>query len=287
MHEVLNCILYASLFISGLYFAGGNFPRDHPETIKRRVVSVFVTGTISMIHVLTFIRSPERPLFQLSSYEFGKVFIRLDGLFEAVITSIILTLVLYLGVLLDDIFNGNLSVLFDAQYWKGRIFNWISFRNFVIAPLAEELIFRACITFHLLPLFSSCIMLCFISSLFFSVSHFHHIVESIESGQDLQSAFQTSLFQVFYTTLFGMYSGFLMLRTGNIASSIVTHSLCNFFGLPDLMGAIERAKYRWGFFGQVLAVGSHLLGLCLWTHLLYQITDTKWSSSSNCHCNWY
>nr|AAW26059.1 SJCHGC04947 protein [Schistosoma japonicum] len=95
MHEVLNCILYASLFISGLYFAGGNFPRDHPETIKRRVVSVFVTGTISVIHVLTFIRSPERPLFQLSSYEFGKVFIRLDGLLEAVTISIILTLVLY------------------------------------------------------------------------------------------------------------------------------------------------------------------------------------------------
>ncbi|KAH8854859.1 prenyl protein peptidase [Schistosoma japonicum] len=63
----------------------------------------------------------------------------------------------------------NIVLSVDANYWKGRIFNWISFRNFVIAPLAEELIFRACITFHLLPLFSSCIMLCFVSSLFFSV----------------------------------------------------------------------------------------------------------------------
>ncbi|CAH8295860.1 unnamed protein product [Schistosoma turkestanicum] len=84
-----------------------------------------------------------------------------------------------------------------------------------------------------------------------------------------------------------MYSGFLMLRTGNIASSIVTHSLCNFFGLPDLIGAIERANYRWGFSGQILAIGSHLLGLFLWALLLYRITDTKWSSSNNCHCDWY
>uniref|UniRef100_A0A183JDF1 CAAX prenyl protease 2 n=1 Tax=Schistosoma curassoni TaxID=6186 RepID=A0A183JDF1_9TREM len=193
-------------------------------------------------------------------------------------------------------------LLIDVQYWKDRIFNWISLRNFVIAPLAEELIFRACVTFHLLPLFSSCVMLCFVSSLFFSLAHFHHVFESVKSGQDLQSAFKTSLFQVFYTTLFGTYSGFLMLRTatfsihissyfvyciGNIASSIVTHSLCNFFGLPDLIGAIERAKYRWGVSGQIFAIGSHLLGLLLWAYLLYQITETKWSSSNNCRCDWY
>ncbi|CAH8445066.1 unnamed protein product [Heterobilharzia americana] len=148
--------------------------------------------------------------------------------------------------------SGDMSLLLDFQYWNSRVFNWMGLRNFVIAPLSEELIFRACITFHLRPLFSSCILLCFVSSLFFSLAHLHHIFESVRHGQDFQSAFKSSLFQVFYTTLFGMYSGFLMLRTGNIASSVVTHSLCNFFGLPDITGAIERAKYHWGLCGQVL-----------------------------------
>ncbi|VDP33301.1 unnamed protein product [Schistosoma mattheei] len=63
--------------------------------------------------------------------------------------------------------------------------------------------------------------------------------------------------------------------------------MCNFFGLPDLIGAVERAKYRWGVSGQIFAIGSHLLGLLLWAYLLYQITETKWSSSNNCHCDWY
>ncbi|KAH9594132.1 CAAX prenyl protease [Schistosoma haematobium] len=202
MYEILNCIFYSFLFISGLYFAGGKFPRDHPETIKRRVVSVFVTGTISMIHILTYIRSYDRPPFQLSSYEFGKLFIRLDGLLEAVIISVILTLVMYFGVVLDDICSGDMLVIFDVQYWKDRIFNWISLRNFVIAPLAEELIFRACVTFHLLPLFSSCVMLCFVSSLFFSLAHFHHVFESVKSGQDLQSAFKTSRESIYISLTF-------------------------------------------------------------------------------------
>nr|CAH8833652.1 unnamed protein product [Trichobilharzia regenti] len=284
MYEIINSIGYSLLFIFGLYIAGGKFPRDHPETIKRRVMSVFVTGTISMIHVLTFIHLPEHPVFQLSSYELGKVFLRSDGLLEAIVISVTLTLVLYFGVILDDICCGYISALFDAEYWKSRVLNWMGLRNFIIAPMFEEFVFRACITFHLRPLFSSCIMLCFVSTLFFSLAHLHHIFESIRNGQDFQSAFKSSLFQVFYTTLFGMYSGFLMLRTGNIAASIVTHSLCNFFGLPDPIGAIERGKYHWGLLGQIIAIVTHLLGLFLWAYLLFQLTETKWSFLND--CNW-
>ena len=42
-----------------------------------------------------------------------------------------------------------------------------------------------------------------------------------------------SLFQSTYTTIFGMYSAFLFVRTGHIAAPVVAHGFCNFMGFPD------------------------------------------------------
>ena len=40
-------------------------------------------------------------------------------------------------------------------------------------------------------------------------------------------------FQSTYTTIFGMYSAFLFIRTGHIAAPVVAHGFCNFMGFPD------------------------------------------------------
>ena len=40
-------------------------------------------------------------------------------------------------------------------------------------------------------------------------------------------------FQSTYTTIFGMYSAFLFVRTGHIAAPVVAHGFCNFMGFPD------------------------------------------------------
>ena len=92
---------------------------------------------------------------------------------------------------------------------------------------------------------------CFMSVYFFPQ---HHMIERIRKGQDIQTAVMISLFQASfrnlfphagkfelmcsrfqstYTTIFGMYSAFLFVRTGHIAAPVVAHGFCNFMGFPD------------------------------------------------------
>ena len=44
-----------------------------------------------------------------------------------------------------------------------------------------------------------------------------------------------SLFQFAYTTIFGMYSAFLFIKTGHFAAPFIVHAYCNFMGFPDFM----------------------------------------------------
>ena len=67
------------------------------------------------------------------------------------------------------------------------------------------------------------------SPLFFGIAHFHHMIERIRRGQDMKTAFFISSFQFAYTTVFGMYSAFLFIRTGHLASCVIVHGFCEFF----------------------------------------------------------
>ena len=69
------------------------------------------------------------------------------------------------------------------------------------------------------------------SPLFFGIAHFHHMIERIRRGQDVKTAFFISSFQFAYTTVFGMYSAFLFIRTGHLASCVIVHGFCEFFNL--------------------------------------------------------
>ena len=41
-----------------------------------------------------------------------------------------------------------------------------------------------------------------------------------------------------YTTVFGWYAAFLLLRTGNLWGVVAVHSFCNWMGLPRVWGKI-------------------------------------------------
>merc|ERR1712137_429149 len=61
-------------------------------------------------------------------------------------------------------------------------------------------------------------------------------------------ALVTVLFQVFYTSVFGMYVNFLLIRTGSTIAVSLTHSFCNHQGFPDLSVLVsdghDLRKYR-------------------------------------------
>lgn len=61
------------------------------------------------------------------------------------------------------------------------------------------------------------------------------------------------LFQVLYTTIFGMYSTGIFLATRSIASCIVVHAMCNAFGLPFHPAMLHS---RWSRIWIIASIGS-------------------------------
>jgi prenyl protein peptidase len=64
-------------------------------------------------------------------------------------------------------------------------------------------------------------------------------------------------FQFAYTTVFGWFATWVLLRTGSILTVIVSHALCNYFGFPDFSylsrcsASIQRAVYMSTFLGVI------------------------------------
>jgi prenyl protein peptidase len=179
--------------------------------------------------------------------------------------------------------NGSLSreciknILREFQGWiYSTATNVLAWRNFVVAPLTEELVFRAC----MIPLLlcggfeiSSVIFLC---PVFFSLAHLNHWMEVYyqQKYSFLQASMVVGL-QLGYTVIFGSYASFLFIRTGNLASSLVAHIFCNFMGLPVFLSR------RTGFV-TVAFVG----GVVSFVWLLFPITrpDLYNDRMNNCRC---
>uniref|UniRef100_A0A674GSL2 CAAX prenyl protease 2 n=1 Tax=Taeniopygia guttata TaxID=59729 RepID=A0A674GSL2_TAEGU len=102
----------------------------------------------------------------------------------------------------------------DPRVWALCLGDVRWLRNQVVAPLTEELVFRAC----MLPMLVPCtgpgpaVLAC---PLFFGVAHFHHVIEQLRFRHgSVGSIFMAAAFQFSYTAVFGAYTAFLFLRTG-------------------------------------------------------------------------
>jgi len=215
-------------YVASLYVWRSNLDRDHPDTIKRRFISAAFMTIVSPVFVYMF-GSPEL----LAQYPLAELIgLRLPGLAQASIFPLLLTMVLFLGpsvmLLCDDRFR----VYLVPMFWRQSLRDWIWWRNHVVAPFSEEFTFRACMVPVLLGYYTHHQAI-IISPLFFGVAHFHHMVERIRKGQDVCHSFLVSVFQFTYTTVFGMYSALLFVKTGHFAAPFLVHAYCNFMGFPD------------------------------------------------------
>jgi len=95
-----------------------------------------------------------------------------------------------------------------------------------------------------------------VSPLFFGVAHFHHMVERIRKGEDILSSFLISMFQFTYTTIFGMYSALLFIRTGHFAAPFLVHAYCNFMGFPDFVEVVNSEPKKRIFLSAMFVIGA-------------------------------
>jgi prenyl protein peptidase len=111
---------------------------------------------------------------------------------------------------------------------------WIAMRNYIVAPLTEEIVFRGCIVPPLLASGMSPLKVSLVAPLFFGIAHVHHAMTRIFKGERLSSVVLITTFQFLYTSLFGSYVSYAFIRSGSILAITFSHSYCNWMGLPDL-----------------------------------------------------
>eukprot|EP00090_Calanus_glacialis_P002665 TRINITY_DN11998_c0_g1_i1.p1 TRINITY_DN11998_c0_g1~~TRINITY_DN11998_c0_g1_i1.p1 ORF type:complete len:287 (-),score=57.36 TRINITY_DN11998_c0_g1_i1:540-1400(-) len=256
-------------YVASLYVWRSNLDRDHPDTIKRRFISAAFMTIVSPVFVYMF-GSPEL----LAKYPLAEIIgLRWPGLVQASIFPLVLTMVLFLGPTVMLLCDDRFRVYCVPMFWRQSLRDWIWWRNHVVAPFSEEFTFRACMVPVLLGYYTHQQAI-IISPLFFGVAHFHHMVERIRKGQDIFTSFLVSVFQFTYTTVFGMYSALLFVKTGHFAAPFLVHAYCNFMGFPDF-GEVANSEPRKRMFLIVMFV----TGALAFYLLLDRFTVVSWYSN--------
>ncbi|KAL9253701.1 CAAX prenyl protease 2-like protein [Drosera capensis] len=248
---VAACIAMAVLYVATLYsptlvlrLSPAN---SFEQFMKRRFACAAVSSVVS-IGLASFVLVPVeewRLGYMLKIYG-----VRADHLWSAVVFPLSLTSLMYLGSFV-------LKFLLLLDSWRESCDGWISFvdvcavlhssldsflaagyniltwRTFVVAPITEELVFRACMIPLLLCGGFRPYQVVFLSPIFFSLAHLNHFLEFYNRpNYSLLRASMAVGLQLGYTVLFGWYASFLFMRTGHLIAPLVTHIFCNYMGLP-------------------------------------------------------
>lgn len=276
---VLLCLLFAVIYVGSLYawINNGNRTRDHPEIIKRRFVSVGIVALLVPPLLWCFSSYPStsnlngRTLFEWLGLRFW-------GLIPALVLPLFLTMILFAGPLYLHYIDGVFNLYLEPKYWSNSFKSLIWLRNHLVAPFSEEFIFRACMLPVLVPSIGEWYAV-FCCPLFFGVAHFHHMIERVILGQQgFKDGLKQSVFQLFYTTIFGAYSAFLFLRTGHLVAPVIAHAFCNHMGFPPFSEVMAHQQP-----GRTRIVFFFIAGLSSWLLLLFPLTTSSLYSNNVYH----
>uniref|UniRef100_A0A6A7G8T5 CAAX prenyl protease 2 n=1 Tax=Hirondellea gigas TaxID=1518452 RepID=A0A6A7G8T5_9CRUS len=271
--EVLLCVSLSVLYVASLYIWDASKGRDHPSTIKKRCISVAVMTIISPIF-LKFTVSPEAFTqygYPIEEFSLPEVMgLRWAGLLNAVLFPLMLTAILYTGPIVFWMTHEHAPILLDPRYWLRQVTNTVWLRNQVVAPFSEEWTFRAC----LLPMLLQCmspLTALFVAPLFFGLAHFHHAVERLKLGFPWVAVLLGTLFHCLFTSVFGIYSAYLFMKTGHFTAAFIAHAFCNLMGMPDVTELLELpVRQRCTHFL------VHVLGIIMWYFALPSTTQSCW-----------
>jgi hypothetical protein len=136
---------------------------------------------------------------------------------------------------------------------------WKNIRNFIVAPITEEIVFRGCMVPALLAAGMSPLKASLVAPLFFGIAHAHHAVLRFRQGEAFSRIIFGTIFQFAYTTLFGSYAAYAFIRTGSVGAVVASHAYCNWMGLPDLSFVNARSPlYRYRTFLVVMYIAGAL-----------------------------
>ncbi|KAI0765928.1 hypothetical protein BD413DRAFT_481788 [Trametes elegans] len=223
--------------------------RNDPDVIRARLIVVSTSTMLSMVSVYLLVRSvvPHSEIQKDSSAVLASTLSRLGITLDLSPRSLFLTILsclvaptLFLGPLYVDFLCGTLPF---QRRWSVRgsllpiVGTWMGVRNYVVGPITEEVVFRACMlsVYHLAGAPRKSMIA--LTPLAFGAAHLHHAWETYNrygrTASAARVAIMTTLFQLAYTSLFGFHCAYLFLRTGSLLPPIASHIFCNIMGFPN------------------------------------------------------
>ncbi|XP_014663824.1 PREDICTED: CAAX prenyl protease 2-like, partial [Priapulus caudatus] len=240
--------------------------RDHPETIKRRFISVFVVCCIAPIYLKKLVLPSYPEIFEEHTL-WQWLGVKVNGLAIAILLPCLLTMILFMGPLM-------------LQYLDGLVPLYLGHIRVVccrLTPLQTRL-YAAYVAACIATCDDGAAPISRGSSSRVSVSPLSAITQLKKlCNRTLAQTFINvhvmffSVFQFSYTTIFGTYSAFLFLRTGHLAAPFVAHSFCNHMGFPAFNEVLSHRHPKRTFIAL-----SYIVGLLLWIYLMWSATDPMW-----------
>lgn len=258
-----TCVAFAtftaSVFVLNLYLLVPktirSLSRDDPIQIKWRIFSVIATIIFNMIiYPFIFCENSDYDNALDTNTTLANTMGLTGWTWHRTFLPLFHTILLYMGPILTSLLKK--SYFKDTkkqsrnQPSKTGSLNLTSFlsqvtweksRDYFIAPLAEEVSFRSCIVTPFLHMKTyqdgelSLSTICWCTPLFFGIAHLHHAIRRLREKQcNVKIVILSSAFQFLYTTVFGAYATFCLVKTCSIIGVIMLHSFCNLIGLPSL-----------------------------------------------------
>ena len=160
-----------------------------------------------------------------------------------------------------------------TQVWEGELGLLWTVRTHVVAPVTEEVIFRACLLPVLLAGGFSGFGASVASTSIFAAAHIHHVATRLHhAGESVRASIAAIALMVGYTSVFSAYACALYLRTGSVLCPVVAHTVCNWVGLPPF-GAMFSGPHRHTWLALQVA------GIVLFAAAFAPSTDPKWHGS--------
>ena len=253
----LACVFLTVLFVSSLYFVDSGLSRNHFSTVRTRIFATAVVCVLSfgLLYLLLLVYDG----ISLVTY-LDLLGIRTNGIIAGTLCPCLLVMLLYTGYLVQWICERS----WRQVTWKRLD---LMARDYVIAPFAEEFIFRACMLVVLCSAMDKYGAI-FLPPLLFGLAHMHHLMEWYRGkvAVPFSQACLNILLQVTYTSIFGLFTAFVFIRTRNLLGIVLAHSLCNVMGLPPLEDVLENSWKK-------VIIAAYISGIFFFVYFLFPLTD--------------
>ncbi|KLO07816.1 Abi-domain-containing protein [Schizopora paradoxa] len=251
--------------------------RNRFEVVRARMVAVSISSLLSCVLVGATVQklaNEESSTLEMTLRLLGLPYaIEIPSL--AFIKPYLIIPILFLGPLYAQFLSQELP--FQAkwsyeEHLKPTYLTFLGMRNHVLAPITEEVTYRACVlSFFKLGGISRTKMI-WLAPCWFGVAHLHHMMETCKrlgkNARALKVAILQTAFQFCYTTVFGWLCSFLFMRTGSLLVVIAGHSFCNTMGFPRLTAELQEHPSQ-----KITLLLAYFLGVGLFAYVLFPLTD--------------